>query len=137
MSFDREIMTEVAKEIRYTPSDTGQERVVQSFWLACTQRYDDDPFAHVYGVLDDTGPALEKLMQDVNTIGVHGVYIEYNEELVTPEVVEKLKEAGLTVGVWAGEARFDSPEVVQKLVDAGVDVINTDEAQSMPQNFGG
>ena len=55
----------------------------------------------------------------------------------TEEDIEKLKEAGLTVGVWAGEARFDSPEVVQKLVDAGVDVINTDEAQSMPQNFGG
>ncbi|MEC9464937.1 MAG: hypothetical protein VX834_04080, partial [Myxococcota bacterium] len=130
MSFDLDVIQAVALGVG-RPS--GHASTHRCLWLACTQDWDADAHGFTYAQVTQNPSSLEAVTETITKSGLDGIYIEYNDEIVTANVLAKLKAQGLFVGVWSSDPNHDCVATVTRLVLEGADLINTDEAITLPK----
>ncbi len=129
MSFDADVMR--AAHQRWHQGSYGELR---TFWLVCSHFY-EELGENSEGYLDSP-ERVGELIHRLKDIGVGGVYLEYNPDVTTAEVLLAFKDAGLELGIWSGKAEIERGEVVEMLGECGAMVINTDEPEFLLKELG-
>ena len=133
MSFDLDVIQAVAQNVG-SASDRA-DKSYRCLWLACTQNWDADAHGFIYAQITEDPASLGEVIKTIQDSSLNGIYLEYDETIVTQDTFKKLKGLGLFVGIWSSNKEHDCKTVANKLIAQGADLINTDEAILLPKSL--
>lgn len=113
ISFSSDVIADVKKEL---PG-------VKAYWLTS---YKKDEATGRFS------PSVEEVLSTLKRIGADGLDTNANLEVLTPEFVERLRDAKMEFHAWT----VDDPDVARQLIKLGVDSITTNKPGWLREQLG-